>query len=226
MMIKKFLQNHHWKILVGAPIIFMVIVTSSSTLGVGSVFLLGTEKSNFVLLNDEVPVMLEISTKSPINAIGGTVTYPPESIQIVGLSRISSVIDLWSEEPSITNAEGTVRFSGGIIGEKAAKPIRGQVFLLSVKPIREGKVTITTKDGQLLANDGEGTNIFSGSNVLTLYVRSQDKPSPDMNGDGALGPTDVNLLYLKTFRSYDPHYDLNNDGRVSWADVKFLVSLL
>lgn len=224
-MIKKFCRTHQWKIAIGAPIIFLVIVTSTGALGVGNVFLFSVEKNNFIIVGSEVPVTITVDSRSPVNAIGGTVTFPPDLLQVTGLSRISSTIDLWSEEPTILNSEGTVHFSGGIIGDKATQPLHGTVIVLTMKPLKEGRATLTLKDGQLLAADGVGTNIVSGANTLSLYIRSGEKPSPDINEDGVLGLSDVNSLYIKTFRAYDPRYDLNGDGKVSWADVRSLMSL-
>ena len=224
-MIKRLFRSHQYKIILGAPIIFLVLINSSGTLGAGNIFFLSTEHKNFSSVGEEIPVTVEIYTKSPINAIGGTLTFSPEILSVINISRISSIVDLWSEEPSYANDEGVLHFSGGLVGEKTEKPIDGTVLVATYKVLKEGKAVIAIKDGQLLAHNGEGTNIISGGNVLTLYVRSQGKASPDVNGDGVLSISDANILYLKTFSSYNPKYDLNGDGKVSWADVRLLLSL-
>ena len=95
--------------------------------------------------------------------------------------------------------------------------------MINFKVLKEGKATIGIKDGQILANNGEGTNVISGSNILTLYARDAGKASLDINDDGALSIADVNTLYLRTFRAYDSRYDLNGDSKINWADVKILI---
>ena len=208
-----------------APIIFLVLANTTGTLGMGNVFLFSVEEGVFPLTGDQVQITLTANTKSPINAVGGTVLFPTENLEIISLSRISSAIDLWAEEPEYSNTLGTLHFSGGIIGEDATKPMTGTIFTITMRIKKEGKAMITVRDGQLLASNGEGTNIISGSGVLALYAHNPNIASPDVNGDGTLSITDANSLYLKTFRAYDARYDLNNDGKVSWADVKFLISL-
>lgn len=223
---KLFFRSHKKKIVAGAPIIFLLLLGSSGILAGGNTLTFSTE-SIFVSTNDEVPVTLSLSTKTPVNAAGGTVTFPPEILAVNTLSRSTSIIDLWSEEPVTSNETGTVRFSGGIIGPHVESTgNHGPIFTLNLRALKEGKATIRVKDGELLANDGSGANQISSTGILTLYVRASGRPSPDINNDGELSLSDVNSLYIKTFRSYDERYDMNGDGKVDWTDVRVLISLL
>jgi hypothetical protein len=223
---KLFFRSHKKKIVAGAPIIFLLLLGSSGILSGGNTLTLTTD-SIFVSVNDEVPVTLLLSTKTPINAAGGTVTFSPDIVTVDSLTRTSSLIDLWSEEPVTSNEAGTVRFSGGIIGPHvSATGNRGTVFILNMRAQKEGKAVLRVKDGELLANDGSGANQISSTGSLTLYIRASGKPSPDINGDGELSLSDVNVLYIKTFRAYDARYDINSDGKVDWSDVRSLIALL
>ncbi len=224
-MFKKFFATHQNKIILSTPIIFLVIVSSTGVLGTGNVFFFSTESKNFSVVGDQIPVTLEISTKTPVNAVGGTIVFSADTLTVESISRITSSVDLWAEEPFYSNEQGVLNFSGGIIGAKAEAPIIGNVFVVNFRVLKEGKATVAMRDGQLLANNGEGTNVISGSNILTLYTRDASKMSPDINDDGVLSIADVNTLYLKTFRAYDARYDLNGDSKITWADVKLLISL-
>ena len=225
-MIKKIFTTHHKKIIVGAPIVFLVIVSGGGMFGSGNYFSFASNNKNFPIVGDMLPVTLAMNADTPINAVGGTVTFDPDMLNVTSLSRVTSSIDLWSEEPSYSNTEGTLHFSGGLVGEKASLPIHGTILTINFTVLKPGKTVITMKNGELLAHDGEGTNVALGSNTLSLYTREMKNASPDVNGDGVLSVSDANALYLKTFFTYDPQYDLNGDGRVSWADVRLLISLL
>ena len=223
---KLFFRSHKKKIVAGAPIIFLLLLGSTGILAGGNTLTFTTD-SIFVSTNDEVPVMLNLSTKTAINAVGGTVTFPPDLLSSDSLSRTTSIIDLWSEEPVTSNDTGTVRFSGGIIGPHVSSTgNHGSIFTLNLRALKEGRAAIRVKDGELLANDGSGANQISSTGMLTLYIRAPGRPSPDINGDGELSLADVNSLYIKTFRAYDAHYDINGDGKVDWTDVRSLISLL
>ena len=224
---KLFFRSHKKKIVAGAPIIFLLLLGGSGILSSGNTLSFSTPQSVFISVNDEVPVSLDLSTRTAINAAGGTVTFPPEYLQVDSLTRTSSIIDLWSEEPVTSNETGTVRFSGGIIGPNVVLTgEHGPIFILDLRGMKEGKALLRVKDGELLAHDGSGENVISGTGSLTLYVRAAGRVSPDVNGDGDLSLMDINILYLHTFRAYDAHYDINGDGKVDWSDVRTLIALL
>ena len=226
MIFKEVLEQHRLKIILSTPIIFLLLFNSVGVIGSGNIFFFTPEKTIFPVVGENVRVALNIATKLPINAVGGTVIFPPEFLSVDTFSREGSTIDLWAEEPIFSNENGTLHFSGGIIPKSEKGGDQGTVLVASFRALKAGKAAISIKDGQLLAANGEGTNIISGSNILTLYIREQGKASPDVNDDGVLSITDMNALYFKTFRSYDAHYDLNGDGKVSWADVKMLIELM
>lgn len=222
-----FFRSHKKKIITGAPIIFLLLLGSSGVLASGNSLSLTTPNSLFVETNDEVPVTLMLNTRTPINAVGGTVVFSPELLSVLSLTRTSSIIDLWSEEPVVSNTEGTVRFSGGILADHVGtEGNHGAIFTLNMHALKAGKVSLRIKDGELLAHDGSGANQISSTGVLHIYIRATGAPSPDITNDGELSLMDVNSLYLKTFRAYEAKNDLNGDGVTDWADVKYLISLL
>ena len=227
MPIKHFLGTHRKKIYYGAPIIFLLLIGTTSTLAAGNAYLFSTPSTLFPAVDDSVPITLDVATKSAINAAGGTITFNSDVLHADSITRTGSIVDLWSEEPVISNESGTIHFSGGIItANTQSTGVHGTVLLINFRAMKPGKITITLKDGELLANNGEGTNVLSGVGSVTLYVHPQGASSPDVNGDGVLSISDVNSLYLKTFRAYDAKYDMNGDGKVDWSDVRSVLTLL
>lgn len=222
---QKIYSTHRRKIIVGAPIIFLLLVNISGISG-GNIFYFSAENSVFASVGDAVPLRLNVSTKSPVNAIGGKVVFPKDVLQADAVTRSSSLIDLWSEDPTVSNDTGTISWSGGIVNDNTDTEIHGTVFTIQFRAAKVGKARIRVEDGELLAKNGEGTNILSGQNGITIYVREAGYASPDINKDGALSISDVNSLYLKTFGDYNAEYDINHDGRLNWNDVTTLVSLL
>jgi hypothetical protein len=224
---KKFLGTHQKKIVVSAPIIFLLLIGSSGILSTGNTLSLSASDTQFPSVGDATPVILDVSTKTGVNAIGGTITFSSDALNADSLSRSASIIDLWSEEPVISNSEGAIRFSGGIVGPNVNQSgNHGQVFTINFRSLKAGKTILHIKDGELLANNGTGENVITGVSTLTLYVHDQGRPSPDINGDGVLSISDINTLYIKTFYPFDARYDLNGDGKVDWSDVRMLIGLL
>jgi hypothetical protein len=133
-------------------------------------------------------------------------------------------VDLWSEDPTPEN--GAISFSGGMIADESVGVTKGNIFVAKFRALKPGKSIISLENGQLLAADGEGTNVIQRTKSISIFVREPNMPSPDVNGDGELTIGDVNSLYLKTFRNYDRNHDINADGNVNWSDVRELISLL
>jgi hypothetical protein len=225
-MIKKLIESHPRKIIIGTPIIFLILVNIAGTLSPGNFFSFSAERGVFAVVGDQIPVTLEISANTPINAAGGTITFSPSILNVVSTSRITSIVDLWAEEPLYSNTDGTLHFSGGILSGRGNSAVRGTIIIVHFAALKEGRTTLTLKDGQILANDGAGTNVISEGKTLTIYTRKPGTASPDVNKDGVLSAADVDTLYWKMFRAYNPAYDINSDGRVSWMDVSQLLSLL
>ena len=224
---KIFLRSHRKKVIVGAPIIFLFLIGSTGILSSANTISFSATDSIFATVGDSVPVAVNLSTRTPINAVGGTILFSAENLSAQSLTRTSSLIDLWSEEPVISNQEGSIRFSGGIIGPHVGvNGNKGEIFTINFQVLKVGKVILHIKDGELLANDGSGANAISSTGSLTLYIHDREKPSPDINQDGELSISDVNALYLKTFRVYDKSYDLNGDEKLNWSDVRLLIALL
>jgi hypothetical protein len=56
------------------------------------------------------------STEECVNAVDATVRFPKEYLKPVSVSKGESLLSLWTEEPSFSLENGTVRISGGIPG--------------------------------------------------------------------------------------------------------------
>jgi hypothetical protein len=220
------ISTHRHKFIIGAPIIFLVLINATGLVGAGNTFLFTPKDSLFHMVGDEVSVNLEVSTKSPINAAGGNVMFPQNILEALSVTRTGSVIQLWSEDPVISNAAGSIHWSGGIIERTADEGAHGTIFTMHFRALKAGTAEITITEGEILAHDGLGTNIISGSGEITLHVREQGAPSPDINEDGKLSLSDVNTLYVKTFSAYNTRYDLNRDKKVGWSDVTMLIGML
>lgn len=221
-------MRHHRKIVIGAPIIFMLMIGAPGLTKGGNMLLLEAQGGEaFVQVSEGASVLLSVRSNTPVNAVGGLVHFPNDIIEVTGIARDTSIVDLWPEEPKFSNSEGIVQFAAGMInreGDEYGK--NGVILAINVKALKPGRAVFTISDGQLLANDGKATDVLNGTGALRLYVREQGRPSPDVNDDGLLNYNDVNTLYLRTYRPYAARYDLNNDSKVNWADVKLLLALI
>lgn len=94
-----------------------------------------------------------------VNAAEGNLTFNPDKIQVVGLSKSGSIFDLWTTEPTFSNSTGSIVFGGGnpatFIG------ISGTIIIISFRAKTSGTAKVNFSSGLVLAADGKGTNILA-----------------------------------------------------------------
>ena len=142
---------------------------------------------------------LQIKTDSleqPINAIKGVLSYNKERVEIINVSKIGSIFNLWVEEPQFSNVEGKLRFQGGVpkpgfIGNG------GTVLLVILRAKTAGPTSLIWEKGEVLAADGKGTNILSNLQNLSFVVEADVVSKTE--GGGAYWLFIANSAFLAIF---------------------------
>jgi hypothetical protein len=167
---------HFSKILYGVACIGMCLfggqITHAATLKVSpstGVYTVGSPFSVSVILNTE---------GKSVNASDGQLSFNPRELQVVGVSRGSSIFNLWTEEPTFSNSAGTVSFGGG--SPSGYKGGGGTIISVTFKPLGAGTPKITFKSGSVLAADGMGTNVLTGMSGGTFTIAAKgETPAPE-----------------------------------------------
>lgn len=123
-------------------------------------------------------VSVSINTKgADINNAEGAIRFPSDLLEVVSVSRSGSIFSLWVEEPNFSNSAGTISFNGGLPtpGYNGAS---GKVFSAVFRAKKVGTASLLFSSASILANDGLGTNVFSGSGSANydLIVAGETKP--------------------------------------------------
>jgi hypothetical protein len=113
------------------------------------------------------------SASQAMNAASGTVSFPSNTLKITSLSKAGSIMNLWTQEPSFSNAAGTAQFEG-IVLNPGYTGSSGKLITLQFTVLSQGSGAITFSSSSVLANDGEGSNILtsSGSAHFTFVASS------------------------------------------------------
>jgi hypothetical protein len=107
--------------------------------------------------------------------VSGTLSFPPGSIEVVSLSKASSVISLWVQEPSFSNSAGTVSFEG-IVLNPGYKGSNARILTVQFRAKKEGTVALSFSSSDVLANDGVGTSILSSTGKGTYTIAAKAAP--------------------------------------------------
>jgi len=233
---RHFVRRHRRKILFTHSVIIVALFASSAISFDGGKATLSLIPEGDTTLSvgqtNQVRVVLHSST--PINALGATISYPHNLIEITGISKDGSFIDLWTEDTVIGETIGEIHFSGGTV-KKGGITGTSTAITLTVRAKAAGAAQLYFSSATVLASDGRGTTLDSIAQPLTLSIVSPaggapttgvapalPPPSLDLNDDGKISLVDVSILMIKMAQNYDARYDLNRDGSIGLSDLSIL----
>ena len=167
-----------------------------------------------------------------INAAQGSVIYDPAKIEVVSISKAGSIFNLWTQDPTFSNSEGTLSFEGGL-PNPGYSGSTGLVVTISFRTkaatTNPGSTDIALISGAILANDGQGTNILTSLGKLTVSivpngdtpVQPESTSAPITNG----APQVVSSTHpdsTKWYSDKDPQFSWNLPSDVT--GVSYLVT--
>ena len=97
-----------------------------------------------------------------INASQAKIYFPADKLEVVSISKGSSIFTLWVEEPVFLNAKGEISFGGGLPNPGYLGKA-GKIITIIFKGKSLGEAEVTLGGEKILANDSHGTDIFSSS---------------------------------------------------------------
>ncbi len=238
---KHFVKKHKQKLIVGnGVIVFALLAASSVTFNSGTTTLFFTPQGDEkILVGATTDVDVNVNTKTAINALGATIKFPEDILEIVAISKKKTFFDLWTEDTIISEEQGEIRFSGGTVKQGGLLGT-GTVLTLTVRALRPGTAEIFFKDAEIYGHDGSGLVLDRNMRTLTYTVTPLDSitgvvnptketsftPNADFNGDGRVSLVDVSILAYKLVGSYDPRFDLDTDGKLGLSDLSIIFAKL
>lgn len=109
------------------------------------------------------------SSDQKINAVSGTLSFSPNTLQVTSISKSNSIVDLWVVEPTFSNSAGTVTFEG-IALDPPYQGAAGTVLQITFKARAEGVGSVKFSNASVLANDGLGTDVVSSTSGSTFTI--------------------------------------------------------
>ncbi|MBP9715807.1 MAG: hypothetical protein KBD48_01275 [Candidatus Pacebacteria bacterium] len=125
--------------------------------------------------NIKVRVVLSSSGQSA-NAVSGNIKFSNNTLTLDSISKSNSIVTLWAVEPSFSNGAGTVDFEGVMLAGYSGS--NGSVLTLNFKAKAAGTASASFTSSSVLANDGEGTNILTGTNRTSFQIKKVVEKAP------------------------------------------------
>ncbi len=151
-----------------------VLVIASLLFGQGAwaatVFLSPSSSSYFQNKTFSVTVYVS-SDKQSLNAVSGNLTFPNDKLEVVSVSKSGSIFNFWVQEPSFSNANGKISFEGVVLNP-GFQGNSGRLVSVNFKTKSSGSAKVAFSAASVLANDGKGTNILSGTSGATFSIKA------------------------------------------------------
>jgi hypothetical protein len=114
-----------------------------------------------------------------VNNSDAVIRFPADLLEVISVTKGSSVFPLWVEEPSFSNVEGSVSFNGGIPNPGFVGQGK-EIVSIAFRAKKQGDATLLFSDSAVRANDGLGTDILSSTQSASIRITGQaqsDVPS-------------------------------------------------
>jgi hypothetical protein len=131
---------------------------SSATKKVGDVF--------------SVKIMVNSGGGQGMNASDATITFDKNLLSVKSVGKDGSIFNMWQTEPAFSNSGGTINYSGGKT-PPAYTGSAGTIMTISFVALAVGEATLKFSAASVLAADGQGTNILSGSPQASFVIEEK-----------------------------------------------------
>ncbi len=139
----------------------------------------------------EVSVFLNTGGNS-VNAVDVSLKFTPDTLQVVSPTGGTSFVAVWVSQPTYSNTDGTIEFSGGL-PSPGINTSAGKVSTITFRAKAPGAASVEIlPSSKVLLNDGKGTNVLSSVDRATYTLAL---PAP--GGPTVFSPThpDQNAWY-------------------------------
>jgi hypothetical protein len=129
-------------------------------------------------VGDTIKVKVLASSNKSINAFSTNVSFSKDTLSLTSISKSPSLIDLWPRDPVYSNSDGFANFEGVILNGYTGNA--GNIITLIFKAKAVGTASIRFTNVSILANDGNGTDIFLGGLATATFNIEKAVATPNV----------------------------------------------
>jgi hypothetical protein len=171
--------NNFFKKLIENKIIIIVIVISFfAPYKINAATLSISPNSTTVSVGKTVAVKVYVNTEGKsINNGEAAIQFPVDMLDVVSITKSSSIFTLWVEEPVFSNVTGKISFNGGVPNPGFTGQ-SGYIVTITFKAKKQGIASVIFSDGAVRENDGLGTDILVGKSGSSINIKTAIKQKP------------------------------------------------
>lgn len=198
-----------------AVFIFLVIISFLFTNKTNAASLSFSPNQTTVSVGNIISLKVITNTDNKsINNAEASIQFPVDILEVVSITKNSSIFTLWVEEPSFSNITGKINFNGGL-PTPGYTGQGGQIATITFKAKKIGTASIIFTDAAIRENDGLGTNILTSKNSAIIQIGNVKEIEIPTT------PSDKNVAPAKPVIVSDTHPDQdfwykNDTANFSW----------
>jgi len=160
------------------------------------------------IINSNFSIAIQLNSGGvAINAAEGSLTFNPDEIEVVSISRSGSIFTLWTTQPTFSNSLGKIEFAGGT--PESFSGIAGTIITITFKAKSVTAAKVNFSSGKVLVADGKGTNALAYFGSGNYIIKSKIEYIPPENT-----PT-APVISSPTHSDSEKWYS-NNDPKFKW----------
>jgi hypothetical protein len=216
-MIRKIITKHHRKALVSVPLMFLML-SPQTPIPQNGIFLKPSTRTPSI--GEIFFVDIYLKSQYPINATDGVLSFPTPQLEGLRIDTDASAINLWGGNPEISNSNGVLTWSGGIIKPQLNQGVQQSHILRAWFQAKQATpLTLIITNGTLLLANGTAKDILEHTSGVRIYPRPLGTATPDIDGDGKISIYDITRVIRQISRGYAKSHDINGDGIINYRDV-------
>ena len=175
------------------PLILFLLLAGSAVRAEAAASLAIMPAAAAIPSGTQFTVSVVVNADQAVNAAQGILTFPPGRLKVIRVSKTDSLFQFWPREILFSNVNGTVEFGAGLPAP-GFMGRGGMVFRILFQSVAAGTAKVSVSGGAVLANDGRGTNVLSGTTpgiyeigpalapapVQATQVASRSHPDPEL----------------------------------------------
>lgn len=162
-LLKLFLQKKFF-------IVFFVIIYFSIPFITNAATLSLSPNSSSVNVGNIVSIKVSVNTQGVyINNGEASIQFPADLLEVISISKSSSIFSLWVEEPSFSNSNGKITFNGGV-ANPGFNGSNGFIASITFKAKKIGIASLIFSDAAVRENDGLGTNVLTSKSSASVQI--------------------------------------------------------
>lgn len=155
-----------------------------------------------------------------INNGEAVIQFPTDMLEVVSLTKSSSIFSLWVEEPQYSNNTGKITFNGGV-ANPGYNGSGGSVASITFRANKTGNASIIFTDGAVRANDGLGTNILTNKISGSVQIVMPKVAAPAVEKDSVVEDVTPPEIFTPTARIFDNRNILKLNAKDSGSGIDY-----